>query len=409
MQEKTEVFPRKKLGFYQRIIFALLKQIRFGKIIVKQGAHSWEFVGQEKTDTHIVMVEVFDHRIYKSILFQGSIAAGETYMQQGWSTSDLPMLLEIMLLNERVLTKLDGHFYRISSFIKRLTAAFNKNVLAQAKKNISAHYDLGNDFFEHILDPSMMYSCAIYSSPEQPQLHASINKLDTICKALKLTENDKVLEIGTGWGGFALHAVKHYGCHITTTTISEKQHAHVEKQIQDHGYGNKIELLKTDYRLLTGQFDKIVSIEMIEAIGHQHIDNYFEACARLLRNNGLFLLQAITINDRIYERAKNEIDFIKKHIFPGGCLPSIGSISRSIAKQADMRLVTMNDIGSHYVKTLSDWLDRMRQNKNSIIALGYSAELIRQWEYYFSYCMAGFKSGYISDIHAIWQKRELAC
>jgi len=251
-----------------------------------------------------------------------------------------------------------------------------------------------------------MYSCALYEPSDICLDEAAKKKIDKICDKLELKAGDHVLEIGSGWGGFALYAAMKYGCKITTTTVSEKQYAFVKEKIKQLGLENQIELLNLDYRNLSGQYDKVVSIEMIEAVGHKFFELFFYKCNHLLKPGGLFFLQAIVINDQAYEAAKNEIDFIKKYIFPGGCLPSVCSISKSIASQTKMQLISLEDIGTHYVSTLNDWQHKLLTNEEAILAQGFAENFIRMWQFYFCYSAAGFESNYISNIHALWRKRS---
>jgi cyclopropane-fatty-acyl-phospholipid synthase len=251
----------------------------------------------------------------------------------------------------------------------------------------------------------MMYSSAIFEAQDQPLESASLKKLDEICQRLKLNKEDHVLEIGSGWGGFAIHAASHYGCKITTTTISEKQYSYVKAKVQALGLADRIEVINKDYRILEGTYDKLVSIEMIEAIGFKYFDTFFEKCNSLLKDGGSFLLQAITINDQSYSSAKNEIDFIKKYIFPGGCLPSIQTMFDSVARKTSLQLLHARELGQDYALTLEAWRKRFHQKINEVRELGYSDKFIRMWEFYFCYCIAAFRQGYISDFHLLWKKR----
>ena len=405
MKQQMVTTSKTRLGLYQTLVFRILKNIKIGTIIINDGESIHRFSGQQTDLMKIVHIKVLDSRAYRRLLFSGSVGAGKSYMLGEWTTDNLPLLIELILANAKVFAKIDGFIYRIANVFTLVYSYFRGRGLPAAKQDILAHYDVGNDFFAAFLDTTMMYSCAIYDNETQNQLDASLKKLETVCSALKLTSADHVLEIGSGWGGFAFYAVENYDCRVTTTTISDKQYAYVSEQIKLRGLENKITLLNKDYRLLQGQFDKIVSIEMIEAIGYKNMDNYFQKCSDLLKPGGLLFIQAITINDNAYQKAKYDSDFIKKYIFPGGCLPSLGSISRAISKQSEMRLSYINDIGKHYVTTLQDWLAKFQSNTEYFIKLGYDSRFIRMWEFYFCYCMAGFNSAHISNIHALWQKK----
>lgn len=394
------------VGFYKKIFLKLLNDITHGRIEVYDHGRSYAFGHEQGKNDLIATITINDPRAYRAILLGGSIGAGKSYINGYWDTDNLQKLIEIFLRNDSLFNNLESPVARLFSLMRRISYKFKFNSIRRAKENILAHYDLGNNFFKLILDPSMMYSCALYNPPEICLEEASKKKIQTICTALRLQPSDHILEIGTGWGGFACYAAKEYGCKVTTTTISEEQYFYVKEKISQLGLENQIELKKEDYRKLSGQYDKIVSIEMIEAVGHKYFDTFFNQCNQLLKAEGLFFLQAIIMNDKAYEAAKNEVDFIKKYIFPGGCLPSAFSISKSIATQTDLQLLSFQDIGHHYVPTLNDWHKKLSANKQEILAQGFTESFIRTWEFYFFYCAAGFQTNYISNIHALWRKRR---
>jgi cyclopropane-fatty-acyl-phospholipid synthase len=398
-------FKNKRTSFAQKLFFKLLSKIQYGKITLIEGDNRFVFCGQQATPTQSVTITVKHVRVYKMILFGGSIGAGKSYIKGDWSTDDLTKLLEIFIHNTTLFSNIEGSFAKFIIFVRNLVDKVRPNNIKRAKKNILEHYDLGNEFFELFLDPTMMYSCAIYDEEHTNQNQASIKKLRTICDHLQLNSKDHILEIGTGWGGFAIFAAREYGCKVTTTTISDKQYNFVKTEIKRLGLEKQIELLNIDYRELTSQYDKLVSIEMIEAVGYKYYDTFFSQCNNLVKPGGLFFLQAIVINDQAYERAKIEIDFIKYYIFPGGCLPSIYSISDSIKNHSQMQLLYLNDIGKHYVNTLNDWHKKFLENFLTIKKQNFSDRFIRMWQFYFCYCAAGFKTNYISNIHALWRKR----
>lgn len=402
--ESNKQLADNKPGIMQKLVFKLLDNIQFGKLMLTDPTGCYEFVGSREIDAYRVKMQVHDTAFYKKIFLRGSLGAAESYMDGDWESEDVTKLLEMMLKNTEVSNNMENINAKFANLLMMIANALNTNNIANAKKNILAHYDLGNDFFKLFLDKTMMYSCALYDKPQISLEEASLRKLDTICEQLELTPNDHVLEIGTGWGGFAIHAARKYGCKITTTTISDKQYAYAKKAIVNAGLQNQIELLNQDYRQLKGRFDKLVSIEMIEAVGHKFFDKFFQQCNSLLKPGGLFFLQAITINDQTYQIAKARIDFIKKYIFPGGCLPSVHTISRCIAEQTNLQLVRMYDIGKHYAVTLLDWLDNFNKNIEPVKKQGFSEEFIRMWQFYFCYCAAGFRQGYIGDIQALWRK-----
>ena len=405
MINNEQTITEKHSSIAQRILFKLLDKIQYGKITLFDRGHCVVFSGREATLTHSVSIHVYSPRAYQSVLFGGSLGAGESYTEGDWDTDDLTKLVEIFIKNSALFEQIENPLVRLFNFIKGLTDRFRNNNMRRAKNNILAHYDLGNEFFQLILDPTMMYSCALYQPENINQEQASQTKLAAICQHLQLKSSDHILEIGSGWGGFAFYAANEHGCKITTTTISDKQYAFVKHKIKQLGLENQIELLNVDYRQLTGQYDKLVSIEMIEAVGYRYLDRFFLQCNHLLKTGGLFLLQAIVINDQAYDRAKNETDFIKKHIFPGGCLPSIHSISQSIATQTTLQLIALQDIGNHYVTTINDWYDKLIANRELILKQGFNENFIRLWQFYFCYCAGGFNTKYISDIHALWYKR----
>lgn len=405
MEINEGIVSGKHTWITQKLFFRLLAKIQYGKLTVTDGTGRYTFSGASDSATFSTNIKINDTRAYKRILMHGTLGAAESYMEGEWDVDDLTILIEIVIKNTEIFKKLDGLIAKSLHSLLRLASVYKKNNLINAKKNIIAHYDLGNDFFKLFLDPSMMYSCALYE-PERISLEqASLKKLETICQQLQLRPTDHLLEIGTGWGGLAIYAARKYGCKVTTTTISDKQYVYVKREIEHLGLTNRIALLNQDYRELSGQFDKIVSIEMIEAVGHQYFDIFFKQCNNLLKAGGLFFLQAITMNDQSYERAKDEIDFIKKYIFPGGCLPSVNIISHCIANYTQMQLLQFRDIGKHYATTLLDWLRRFNQNIDVVKQQGFSDPFVRMWRFYLCYCAAGFKQAYISDIHALWRKR----
>ena len=402
MIEKFKLSTNRRSTPSKKIILNVLKQIKKGTIKLNDGSESYVF---GETDSPSATINIINPRAYKKILLQGSLGAGKSFIDGDWTTDDLQQLIELFIQNDSLFNNIESPLARFLSMIRTMIYKLNINTESRAKDNILAHYDLGNDFFQLILDPSMMYSCAIYEPINISLEDASKKKLQRICDKLQLKSGDHLLEIGTGWGGFAVYAAQNYGCKITTTTISDKQYAFVKEKIKRLGLENQIELLNLDYRKLSGQYDKVVSIEMIEAVGHKYFNAFFHQCDQLLKPAGLFFLQAIVINDQAYEAAKDEVDFIKKYIFPGGCLPSVCSISKSIATQTKMKLISFDDIGIHYVTTLKDWHKKLLANKDLILAQGFTEDFIRMWQFYFCYSAAGFQSNYIGDIHALWRKR----
>jgi len=387
-------------------VLSQLKKITKGQLVVIDNGVTHHFGEVSAQADLLVTIEVFHQRFYSSIAFGGSVGAGESYIYGDWSCSDLTALVRLLLQNRNVLDDMDGHFARLKAPVFKMFHWLNKNTRTGSRKNIAAHYDLGNEMFELFLNENMMYSSAIYPQPESTLEQASNYKLDRICLKLHLTENDHVLEIGTGWGGFAIHAVTHYGCKVTTTTISQEQYDLAVERINKARLSDRITVLLKDYRDLDGQYDKLVSIEMIEAIGHHYLNEYFETCSRLLKPQGLMLLQAITIADQRYEEALKEVDFIKRFIFPGCFIPSITAMQNSITKATDMKISNLEDIGPHYARTLHDWRDRFFDNLEKVRQLGYPDEFVRLWEFYLCYCEGGFEERVIGDVQLLLSKPD---
>jgi cyclopropane-fatty-acyl-phospholipid synthase len=342
--------------------------------------------------------------MFSEIASKGLNGAAEAYVKGWWECNDLTSLVRIFVRNRHMAENLEGGLANIASWLFTLQHSFRNNSRQNSLKNISAHYDLGNEFFSTFLDETKMYSCGIYESENSSLKEASSNKLDRICQKLNLCPEDHVLEIGTGWGGFALHAAKEYGCQVTTTTISQKQFDHTQQKIKESGLEEKIILLKKDYRELTGQYDKLVTIEMIEAVGYQYYEGFFRKCNDLLTPQGSMLLQGIIIVDNLFDEAKDFADFIKTYIFPGSCIPSISALCSSAAKTTDMRLFHLEDITPHYARTLNDWRNGFMENIQQIRDQGFSDAFIRLWNFYFCYCEGGFLERQIGDVQMLFTK-----
>lgn len=374
----------------RRAVQTRLRNLQSGEIVVSENGEHSHF-GKPCDDFSLpVHITVKDPRFYSDIAFGGTIGAGEAFMQGYWSCDDLGTLIRILLRNRAVLENVDSGIARLTQPVQKALHWLNKNTRSGSRRNISAHYDLGNDFYRLWLDERMMYSSAYFDAPEATLDMASTAKLDRICRKLELTPDDSVIEIGGGWGGFAIHAALHYGCHVTTTTISMRQFEFARQRIAAAGLEDRITLLTDDYRDLDGRFDKLVSIEMIEAVGHQYHNRFFRKCCELLKRDGLMLLQAITIADQQYESYKKKVDFIRRYIFPGGCLTSVTDMCRTLTAETDMRVIDLEDIGPHYATTLRHWRDRFFMQLDRVRELGYSNEFIRMWEYYLCYCESAF-------------------
>lgn len=390
----------------RRIVFSRLEKLKVGQIVVSESGEHAAFGSSTKEFPLATQLRVLNPRFYSDIAFGGAIGAGEAYIHGHWDCFELSDLLRILIRNREVLEQMDSGLALLSKPIQKLFHVLNKNTRQGSRKNIAAHYDLGNDFYQLFLDPKMMYSCAYFDTPNTPLEDAATEKLDRICRKLNLEPGDSVIEIGTGWGGFAIHAARHYDCHVTTTTISQQQHDYAQQAIRDAGLEDKITLLFQDYRDLEGRFDKLVSIEMIEAVGHEFHDDYFKKCCELLNPDGQMLLQAITIADQRYDQYKTGVDFIKRYIFPGGCLTSVTDMSRTMTMHTDMRAIHLEDIGPHYATTLRNWHDRFFARIDEVRELGYSEAFIRMWQYYLCYCESAFIERAIGTVQMLIMRPE---
>ena len=349
-------------------------------------------------------IEVKHPGFYSRILQGGSIAAGEAYMDGWWDSPDLTALMKLMALNMRALDKLEEQGSWLTKLLYKFSHWSNRNSQENSRKNIHAHYDLGNNLYEAFLDTNMLYSSALYNEADDSLEQAQINKMDRLCQQLELKASDHVIEIGTGWGAMAIYMAEQYGCQVTTTTISEEQHAYAEQKIKERGLEGKVTLLKEDYRNLKGTYDKLVSIEMIEAVGKQFLPSYIKKCESLLKSGGLMAIQAITIADQRYDYYSNNVDFIQKYIFPGGFLPSVTSLTQATTKYSDLVTRDLFDIGLDYAKTLNEWHHRFNQAESEVRSFGYDDRFVRMWRYYLSYCEGGFLARTISAVHMTFQR-----
>ncbi len=386
-------------------LFSKLMRLKKGQLVIRD-AQEIRVFGNANEENLKACITVLKSNFYTRAALGGSIGVGESYAEGDWECDNLPSLVRIFVANRDLLNSLDGGLGSLLQPVERLIHKARRNTVDKAKDNIHAHYDLGNDFFSLFLDETMMYSCGIFRSFESTLAEASIEKNDRICRKLGLTPNDRVIEIGTGWGGFAIHAAKNYGCHVTTTTISKAQLARARERVKQEGLENRIELLFEDYRHLKGTYDKLVSIEMVEAVGLDNLGTYFKACANLLSPTGSMLIQAITIQDRFYEEARKSVDFIQKCIFPGSGIPSISSLVKAASEETDMRLFHQEDITSNYPLTLRAWTQNLKANKARLLELGYPEYLYRLWEFYFGYCEGGFMERSIGVAQMIFTKPE---
>jgi cyclopropane-fatty-acyl-phospholipid synthase len=379
-----------------------LESLRGGSLELLWNGRTWKF-GQPDSPLKAVLV-VHRDRFFQRALFGGDVAIGEAWMDGDWSSPDLVSVVRLAVRN---LGRMDGQNRLLNAFSRGLEALRHRmrgNSVAGSRRNIRAHYDLSNDFFRLFLDRGMMYSCACYDSEDDSLEEAQFQKLDRICRKLRLAPEDHVLEIGTGWGGFAEHAVRHYGCRVTTTTISERQYQHARRRFGSIAGGDRIELLREDYRNLRGRYDKIVSIEMFEAVGLPYYDEFFRTCDRLLRPDGSMLLQSITINEQTFPAYRRRADFIQKHIFPGSELASVSEVLRSLARVTSLSLYHAEDIGTHYARTLAEWRKRFHSSLDQVRDLGFDDRFIRMWDYYLAYCEGAFLERHIGDFQLLLTK-----
>ena len=341
---------------------------------------------------------------WTDVAIGGTLGAAESYILGRWSADDLTELCRIFARNLPLTDTMERGWAGSASQAARVLHALRRNTRRGALANIEAHYDLGNDFFRFVLDETMSYSCAVFASPGDSLASASRRKIDMACRKLDLVPSDHLLEIGTGWGAFAIHAARRYGCRVTTTTVSKEQFHLAKERVLQAGLADRVAVILRDYRELSGRYDKIVSIEMIEAVGHEYLEEYFGRCSRLLADEGLMLLQAILMAEHRYESYRRSADFIQRYVFPGSCLLSIAAIGRAVAAATDMRMIHLEDLTPHYPETLRRWRANFRAARASIRALGYSEEFARLWEFYLAYCEAGFEERLIGDVQLLLAK-----
>jgi len=406
----NQVPPTVAPWFYRlvrRAAFARLSRLELGTVTIIEGHEHFQF-GQITSHCPLqATVTIHDPRVYAELTLGGTVGGGDAYRRGLWSCDDLTTLVRIFVLNRALLDRMEGGLGLVSRPLLKTIHWLNRNTKAGSRKNIAAHYDLGNEFFRLMLDETMMYSCAYFERPDATLAEASRAKNDRICQKLQLVPSDHLLEIGSGWGGFAIHAASRYRCRVTTTTISRQQYEMASQRVREAGLNDRVTVLLTDYRDLIQlgvQFDKLVSIEMIEAVGHQYYGTFFEICSHILKPQGQALIQGITIDERFYERAKRSVDFIQRFIFPGSCIPSVSALMQESAKVGDLGLIGLEDIGAHYPPTLRAWGRNIAANLSEIKALGYQAEFLRLWDFYLSYCEGGFRERSLSVVHLLYAK-----
>lgn len=389
------------LKIYRELVFKAFSKLHTGRLRIVEGTDVTEF-GDKSGDT--VTVHVHDVNMYKAFALNGSVGAAEAYIDGMWSTNTLTKFIELFVINQDVLDAFEKQFSWITGLTRNLKHRFNRNTKQQAKKNISAHYDLGNELYTSFLSKEMLYSSAIFNSADESLEQAQQNKLKAICDRLDLQDGQTLIEIGTGWGALAVYAAEHYNVHVTTTTISEEQHDYVKALISEKNLESHVTLLKKDYRELDGRYDRLVSIEMIEAVGHEYLPGFFKKCNDLLKDDGVMLIQAITIADQRYEHYLKESDFIQQYIFPGGCLPSIEQMCKHITQQTNLVLHELHDIGLHYANTLKRWQERFIAAWPTLDKTKFDERFYRLWNFYFSYCEGAFRQRATSTVHLIARK-----
>jgi cyclopropane-fatty-acyl-phospholipid synthase len=382
----------------------LFGNLRIGSLTLHDHGETKTFGAPQRPGDPHAEIRVHNSAAYRKVLTGGALGSGEAYMEGDWSSPDLAEVIRLFTANLSILHSMNEGKSWIRRIGLSIAHALNSNTLRGSRRNISAHYDLGNDFFELFLDRSMMYSSAVFPSPGASLDEAAEHKLKLLCEQLELREQDHLLEIGTGWGGLAVYAARHYGCKVTTTTISREQYQRACQRVREAGLEDRITLLCEDYRKLEGQYDKLVSVEMIEAVGHQFYQDYFRKCSSLLKPDGLMVIQAITMVDQRYETARDSVDFIKRYIFPGGCLPSIEVISRHLRQDTDMQMTNLLDITEHYADTLAAWRRRFFDRIEDVRRQGFDETFIRMWEFYLCYCEGGFRERVIGTVQLTFAK-----
>jgi cyclopropane-fatty-acyl-phospholipid synthase len=401
---RSPVRPRATDRWVRKAVLRRLEGLAWGGITIVEGPGARSYGVHDAGGGPHVTVSVRDPRFYGALALGGSVGAAESYMIGDWACDDLPGLIRILVRNASVMFGMEGGLARSSAAGLRLFHWLRRNTRTGSRANIRAHYDLGNDFYSLFLDETMTYSCGIFRTPSSTLAEASIEKYDRICRKLHLSPADHVIEIGCGWGGFAIHAARTYGCRVTGTTISQQQYDWATRRVEELGLADRIRILFQDYRDLGGVHDKLVSIEMIEAVGHQYLGQFLERCSRLLKPDGLMALQAITIADQQYAQHVRTVDFIKRYIFPGSCLVSVTALCQVATRNTDLRAVHLEDISPHYAETLRRWRKAFFERLNDAKVLGFDDPFIRMWTFYLCYCEGAFDERYIGDVQMIFAK-----
>jgi cyclopropane-fatty-acyl-phospholipid synthase len=386
----------------RNLVFSLLDKLEKASLEIEEAGQITRLGNNDAKLCGKLIVQ--DASMYVDFVKGGSIAAAEAYIAKKWTTPNLTEVIQVFARCQEQLDEIEKQGAWFTQLKNKIFHRKNANTQSGSKNNILAHYDLGNDLYTRFLDSTMMYSSAIYSDSATELHEAQLNKLKTICEKLDLKPTDHLIEIGTGWGGLAIFAAENYGCQVTTTTISDAQYEFAVDKVKAKGLEDKITLLKKDYRLLEGKYDKLVSIEMIEAVGHEFMAEFFAKCNSLLKDDGLMLIQAITILDSRYDHYRTNVDFIQRYIFPGGCLPSIAIMSKHVAEQTNMMIDNIQDIGLHYARTLADWRKGFDANWQALTEFGFDEQFKRLWHFYLAYCEGAFLERVISTHHLVLRK-----
>ena len=391
--------------FLRQRLIGRMSALRHGRLILEDACGTVELGESTVASPDLrVHVRILDPGFYRAVTANGSVGAGEAWMNAHWECDDLVGLIRLLVRNRDLLDGMEAGLARLGGMAMRLWYALHRNTRNGSRRNIAAHYDLGNEFFNLFLSEDLMYSSAIWADGADTLEAASTRKLERICRKLELQPGDRVIEIGTGWGGFALHAAQHFGCRVTTTTISREQHALARARVEAAGFGDRVDVLLEDYRDLRGQYDKLVSIEMVEAIGAPYMETYFRQVGALLKPGGLALIQTITIEDHRYAQALKSIDFIKRHVFPGSFIPSINALLQAKTRAGDLTLTQLEDFGGSYALTLETWRRRFLAHLPQVRAQGFDERFIRMWQFYLAYCEGGFRERSIGVAHLLLAK-----
>ena len=404
VMNSMSVAPGATDAWLRRRVMGTLAGLRHGRVRLHEGMAVTD-LGGESDDVPVIDVHVNDVRFWRRTALGGATGVGEAYIDGDWDCPDLVGLMRVLLRNQGLLGGLESGTARLGAWLLRRWHARNRNSRIGSARNIAAHYDLGNDLFRLFLDADMHYSCAVFTRPGDSLESAQRHKLERIAAKLDLRPHHHLLEIGTGWGGLAIHMAREHGCRVTTTTLSREQYELATRRVSEAGLAERVTVLRRDYRELQGRYDRIVSVEMVEAVGHRYLDTFFDRCAALLQDDGAMLLQAITIEDHRYREALGRVDFIKRFVFPGSFIPCVSELTAAAARVSDLRLTHLEDIGPSYARTLAEWRRRFERQCAEVRELGYPKAFIRLWRYYLCYCEAGFRERSIGDAQLLFARR----